>query len=832
MLPDLKLALRQLAKSPGFTVVAVLSLAIGIGASTAVFSVADGLLFKPLQVRNPNELIRFTWTTSPGGVRPKWEWHSEPIVDSPTGPSSVFSQATFDRFREDHTMLTDLFAFASYWSPNVSVDGQTEIAQRGQFVSGGYFRGLGVSMRRGRALVPEDDQPGAPPVAVISYDYWQKRFNGDLAAIGKRIMINRAPATIVGITARGFDGTLTEDYSIDVTVPLAMAPQIFSDRHAGLDTWWLCLMGRLKPGVSAEQARAILEGLFQATARDVLPKADVLPRLQVFDGSRHLSPAQRRDRGRTMIPVFGMVALVLLAAGANVANLLLARGATRRREIAVRLALGASRGRIVRLLLTESVLLALLGAAVGTLFATWGTRLLWAEGYSFALDRRVLGFATALAVLTGIVFGLAPAWRATRLDLNAEFQGGPRTLGRGARSRLSQTLLVLQVAISLVLLISAGLFVRSLHNLYAVDVGFNRTELLLFSLDARSAGYKDKTNQFDRLYRQVAERIGALPGVRSVSYSDIPVLNGWGSTPLKVTIPGLPPPPANDKGAANISVAPDFFQTLEQPMLLGRPFTRSDAERKATEVAIVNQAFVQHYFGGDNPLGRRIVVAPEFDAHEIVTGGGREIVGVVRNAKQTDVQEEPEPTVYLPLKSIDGYVHFVVRTAGDPLRAVPAVRRAVREIAPILALDEVRSQEQAVDLRLELERRMVRLASFFGLVALALASVGLYGLMAYAVVCRTSEIGVRMALGALPANVLWMILRESLLLVGVGVTLGLAASVAAVRVIQYQLYGLSPTDPLTFGAVVLLLGVVALLACLVPARRAARVDPMTALRTE
>jgi predicted permease len=827
MLPDLKLAFRQLAKSPGFTVVAVLSLAIGIGASTAVFSVADGLLFKPLPVRNPDELVRFIWSPGNGGVRPKWEWTSEPLTDSPSGPSSVFSQATFDRCREERGMLADLFAFALLWAPNVSVDGQAEIARRGQFVSGDYFRGLGVPMRRGRGILPEDDRPGAPPVAVISYGYWQSRFDGDPAAVGKRVLINHAPATIVGVTAPGFDGTFTGESSIEITMPLAMAAQLYDGHNPGPETWWLCLMGRLQPGVSAEQARASLEGVFQASAREVLPKADILPHLQVYDGSRHRSPEIRHYLARSMASIFVMVALVLVAAGANVANLLLARGATRRREIAVRLALGASRARLVRLLLTESVLLALLGAAVGTLFAGWGTQLLWADGHTFTLDARVLGFATALAMATGIVFGLAPAWRATRLDLNTEFQGGSRTLDRGARSRLSRMLLVLQVAISLVLLIGSALFVRSLHNLYAIDVGFNRSRLLLFSLDAQSAGYHDKTNQFDRLYRHIGERIGALPGVRAVSYSEVPVLDGWVANTLKVTVPGQPPPPGKDEGAGRNAVVADFFATLEQPVLLGRPIMARDTEPKAPEVIVVNQTFVRRYFADENPVGRRVRLPDEEGK-----GDEMEIVGVVRDTKQTDVEETPVPMVYAPLRGANGTVHFIVRTAGDPLQATAAIRRTVHGVAPELALEGVRTQEQAVDLRLEQSRSMARLASFFGLVALALASVGLYGLMAYSVVCRTGEIGVRMALGALPSNVLWLIVRESLVLVGAGVGVGLFAYFAAVLVMEYRFYGISATDPLTMGAVVLLLVGVALLACLVPARRAARVDPMTALRTE
>jgi predicted permease len=756
------------------------------------------------------------------------------------GDSYVFSQRTFEQFREERTVLTDVCATASLFGVNVKIDDQPESIPWGQVVSGNFHQVLGVPAVAGRTLLPEDDRPGAAPVAVLSYRYWQKRFSCDPSVIGRTLSVNRLAVTIVGVTPPGFLGTILDGTGEDITLPLSLAPRIRRNPLyvPGPGVWWLRLVGRMKPGVSLEQTQAALEGVFQQSAREDLIRPEELPRLQATPGGQAKIEADReRDLG-ILMPMMGMAGLLLVAACANAATLLLARGARRRREIAVRLALGASRGRLVRQLLTESLLLGLLGAAAGLLFSRWNLDLLamifprdtptrdWLRG--LRPDLAVVGFTVATAVLTGVLFGLVPALRATRLNLTEEFQGGVRAAGRGAMSRLSQTLVAVQVALCLMLLVGAGLFLRTLRNLGSVDLGFNPTHLLLFMVDGNGAGYK--AEQFAHVPPIIAEQIGALPGVRSVSFAGWQMMSGFygfsGPFSLaesKARSNGMPPITWN-------SVGPDFFETYGMPILAGRSFGRQD-DAIGRKVAIVNQALAKKYFDHENPVGRSILLE-----------GEREIVGVARDTKQTgrDLREPTAPMVFIPFaqsergfsESARSLVFFTVRTDGAPEAMLASIRRAVKPVARDLPLIFVRTQEaQIQDLFLR-ERMFTWVAGFIGLFTLGLACVGLYGLISFTVFRRTSEIGVRMALGALPRSVLWMILRDSLSIVFVGILIGIPAACAASQVLSSMFFGLSPTDPLTYGVVTLLLAGVAMTACWLPARRATHVDPVIALRVE
>lgn len=828
---DGRYALRQLAKSPSFAVMAVLSLALGIGANTAIFSVINDYVFRPLPVKDPQGLVLFQWLGVPGGgPRSIAMDASQPDVDRATGRElgRLFPGAALAMFRAGAEKRAEIFAVAVLARANVEIDGEVETAGLGQLVSGNYYTALGVPVSHGRTLGPADDRSGAEPVVVISDDFWHRRLAGDPAAVGKTIWVNRVAATIVGITPEGFAGNFGSGGVVDLTLPLALARQIRDDRASLNDPsyWWLRLMGRLDPGVTMEQARAVLEPALAAVAQDAAIKPDKRPRLTVTPGGERYSGTARAS----MLPLFallmGMVALVLVAACANVANLLVARGAARRREIAVRLALGASRARIVRQLLTESVLLAGLGAGLGFLFAAWGLGALGTvmegQGDGFGglgLDWRVLGFSTTLALLTGVLFGLAPALRATRLDLNAEFQGGVRNLGQGARSRLSQALMIVQVAISLVLLVGAGLFVRTVRNLRAVDVGFDRSHLLLFSLEASPAGYQP--GQFADFFARAADHIGAIPGVQAVSFSSLPMVSN-ASTRIGLSFPGETPVPGQDAVATLNHVGPDFFATYAMPLVLGRDFNASDAAPTA-RTAIVNEALARKYFSGQSAVGRLIRFS----------GMDWEIVGVVHDVKQLNLRAAVPPTVSVTYGwNAPARAEFAVRTNGAPMALAAAVRQAVREVDKNVPLNRVRTQDQQIERTLTKERIFADLAGLLGLLALALASVGLYGLMSFVVLRRTGEMGLRMALGALPRQVLGAILRQSLGLVAIGAGLGLITALALMRLVATQLFGLSPADPLTYGGVILLLTVVALLACWLPARRAARIAPMNALRTE
>ena len=845
----MKFALSQLWKSPGFTGVAVLSLALGIGANTAVFSLVNAVMLRLLPVKAPGELVLFNWLAESGASPHSSSGWSTRDPASGKQTSTSFSIHTFEEFRDHNDTLSSVFAFApSYGGVTVNVDGQADIARNAQWASGQYHLGLGVTAAAGRLFTPADDEPAAPGVVVISHRYWQRRFGTDPAAIGKSILVNNTPVTIIGVTAPHFAGTMQVGEFIDVTLPLALEPRMNTRPEEGRkpDYWWVRIMGRLKPGVSAAQAQANLEGVFQETARGNLStprksaaaaeKAAASPgepdprgmRLRAESGAQGLVEA-RREQQKSLRLLLGLVALVLLVACANVANLLLARGAARRREIAVRLSLGASRARIVGQLLAESLLLALLGAAVGVVFAIWGRNTLLAlqplgsgpTELDATLDLRVLAFTSAIAVLTGVLFGLVPALRATRVNLSAEFQGGTRALGTGSRSLLAKSLMTIQVALSLVLLIGAGLFVRTLRNLEQADVGFNREHLLLFQINAIANGTPQA--QTLALYDRVAARLASMPGVRSTGFSRIQLLSG-GSWSTGINVPGGESGVTNVNARAN-DIDPGFFSTIGLPLLFGRNFTARD-EAGAPKVAIVNQALALKCFGTENVVGRRI----GFGSRDPNT----EIVGVVRDAQYFNVKSAPPPTIYGPYAQggRPGVGQFVVRLAAEPAAVVPAIRAAIKEIDPTVPLFDVRTQEEQINRLFTQERLFASLCSAFGVLALLLAAVGLYGLMSYAVLRRTGEIGLRMALGALPAGVLWMIVRESLALVSIGIAIGLAAAFGATRAIASMLFGLSASDPLTYAAVAVLMVIVAIVACLMPARRASKVDPMVALRTE
>jgi predicted permease len=841
VLSDLRFALRQLAKSRGFAFVAIVSLALGIGANTAIFSLVNEFLLRSLPVKNPEELVLFrNIAGSTGRAMSRSQWgngYRDPVSGLAT--STSFSLLTLERFSANHPGLSDVFGFMPVSQPNLLIDGAPEISASAQLVSGGYHAGLGVSSVIGRTLTVEDDRAGAPPVAVISERYWQNRFDGETAVLGKTIRFNKISFTIVGVTARGFNGTGQAGESADVSVPLAHYAKVLTNNPADLAQpwyWWIRIMGRVAPGHTVAQARASLEPIFQQAAlegweagrsMDQTPQdTPATPSLAADSGAQGENDLRRQYR-RSLRILMGLVSLVLLAACANVANLLLARGAARRREIAVRLALGASRTRIVRQLLAESLVLALLGAALGTLLAWWSRGLLLALQpfgnanvvLSLPIDGRVLGFAIAVAVATAVLFGLAPALRATQLDLSAEFQGGTRTLGGGGRSRLARTLMVVQIALSLVLLVSTALFMRTLSNLNTVDAGFNRRALALFRIDLSSAGYA--RGQVTAAQMRVLERLELIPGVQEATFSSTPLLNlGRWSSPVR--IPGSTPPSGGTTNVNLNAVAPNFFVALKMPLLFGRAFTERD-DVAAPRVAIVNRTFAKKIFGDESPLGRRFTV----------TAGEFEIVGVCGDAKYANLREAVPPTVYIPaLQHRDGNAHFAVRVAGDPSAIFPSLRAAVREIDPTLPVLNLRTQDEQLERNHAQERLFARLSGFFGALALVLACVGLYGLMSYQVLRRTGEIGLRMALGALPAHVLRMMLKESLALVCLGVILGLSGAWFGSRLVAGLLFGMSATDPSTYALVALQLVAVTLFAALVPARRAARIEPLAALRAE
>ena len=835
MLRDLRLGLRMLLQSKGWTAVVLLSLALGIGVNTTLFSAVNSLLLKTIWAPEPHDLVRLLWMGDNQMATSRSEYGYIKPSRSGQRIRATFSFFIYAQLRDSNQTMTDLLACAPMGRANLVVKGQAELASA-FLSSGNYFEVLGVPAHIGRTILEEDDRADAPPVAMISHSYWQRRFGSDPEVVGLDILVNGTTLTIIGVTPPEYVGIqgLGEDPP-DIHLPLVLDQQLNNrDRLSQPTWWWLQMVGRLKPGISSAQVKGNLGGVFQQAAQAGFESFYS----ELTDEQRTLS----RNQGRTAVPELDVasamrgvydqpsntsrlisilsvvVLIVLLIVCANVANLLLSRAALRQREISIRLSMGATRFRLVRQLLTESLILSGMGAGLGLLVAFWSRQLLPTEN-SPPLDWRVCAFTAGVGVLTGLIFGIIPALRATKVDMASSAKENSRSVSH-SRTLLGKSLLVAQVAMSLVLLIGAGLFVRTLQNLRNVKVGFNTRNLLLVSVDAGVNQYdEDRT---EGLFGEMQEAFQAIPGVRAVSLSATALLSG--STWIN-TVHVDQGESTEGQSAHMMTVSPEFLETLEIPVLVGRGLTRQD-NRDSPQVALINQTAARDFFGEESPLGRRFGFSPE-DRKEL------EVVGVIGDTKYSNIRDEAPPTVFRPyLQNSFSSVTFELRTGLEARSLVPQVREAVRRIDPKLPLRNVSTQAEEVEERFAQERFVSQAFSLFGVLALVLACIGLFGLMSYSVVRRTNEIGIRMALGAEPWKVIWMVLRESKLLVLIGSIVGLAGSLAAGRFIASLLYELAPTDPMSIAGALLLMVLVSGLAGYLPARRASRVDPMVALHYE
>jgi predicted permease len=849
MLQDLRYAARVLLQGKAWSAMVVLSLALGIGANTALFSATNGLLLRKVPIDAPDSLVRLRHYGRNRMANNISEYGS---VSTTPGEQAgtTFSYPLYLELRKANQTLTDLIAGAPVGSVNVVVNGNAEIATA-YLATGNYHQLLGVRAIGGRTLLPEDDHPSAAPVATISAQYWSRRFGNDPDVIGKVIHVNDALVTIVGITAPEFTGVvrviaeapdLVFPLALDrlLTTPAALYPG--GPLQARLDQptyWWLQIYGPLKPGITPAQVEGNLAAVFEQAARNgmasflsSLPDQErgtmsnrnrvEVSRLAVSSAARGLyENDQTALRGITIISV--VVALILLLVCANVANLLLSRAAARQKEISVRLSIGATRARLVRQLLTESVLLSLVGGMLGLLVAYWGRQLLPGTTGQAPLDWRVLLFAMTVALGTGILFGIAPAMRVTGTSAGEALKDTSRTV-IASRTLLTKSLLVVQVAISLVLLIGAGLFLRTVNNLRSVDVGFDRHNLVVFRVNPQLNRYDPP--RIATLYDQMVERLSTQPGIRAVTLTNPPLLGG-GTNSTSFLLQGRPYSVDDTRSDANsilrVRVAPNFFDTMGMPLVRGRQFTAQD-NAPPPRVAIINEAAMRKFFPNEDPVGRRFGHSPE-------TTNQIEIIGVVRDAKYNALRDPAPPTMYITYGQYPvGAMAVVVRTAGDPAAAMPAIRETVRQVDANVPLMDMATQTDLIERRFAQERVFAQAYTLFGALALLVAAIGLFGLMSYNVTRRTTEIGIRMALGAQRQTVLQMVLRESMFLVIIGVVVGVAAALGAGRFVASLLYDLEPTDLSTAAAAIGLMLAVSGVAGYLPARRAAKLDPMRALR--
>jgi predicted permease len=957
---DLRYGMRMLAKSPGFAAVAILTLALGIGANTAIFSLIDAVMLRALPVENPSQLFLLKWSARKSPNTHGYMSAGDCPSDTPFGASNPsgcsFSEPMF-REIEKANAFSGTAAFANTGRLNLTGNGPASVIN-GQLVSGDFFHTMGLKVAVGRLIEASDDTPSAAPVAVLNYGYWQSAFGGARDVAGRTIELNNVSCTIVGVAEQRFTG-ITPGSDYDVWLPLSDSQRVsangpfgMNNRQTDVGFWWLTIIGRLKPGAPLAQAQAGVSGIFRnemlhgavplfhgggpaampgpltgapaggAVRREIVfggappppgdkspaslppPPAQLTPEkgpVQIHGAAPGgpmpqsagnkpiiaptspgaapaaaphpsemagepktlstaadnpevtLIPAQTGltgGRSRYSDPLYVLmlaVGIILLIACANVAGLMLTRAAARQREMAVRLALGAGRARIVRQLLTESLMLSALGGALGILFAYSGAHAIISFvssnqtrplGFATGIDLRVLGFTVAVSLFTGILFGIAPAFRTARVNLTPTLKEGDGSSagwghGGGKWFSMSNVLVVAQVALAVVVLVGAGLLVRTLKNLRDIDVGFDSHNVLIFGIDPTLAGYKGP--QVDAFYRDLQGRLAETPGVRSASYSMMPLLSGG----LMITSFHWPGTPQDQNSEADaLAVGPNFFDTLHIPLLTGRPFNASDFELSAANggatptaaptPVIVNQAFVQKYLGKENPIGKQFGQTPG-DA-DGPANPGNEIIGVVRDTKYNSLRREIHATLYSPQSG--GGASFQLRMAADPQAILPSIRKVVAQLNPNLPLFNVTTESEQIDRLLFQERLVARLAGFFGMLALVLACIGLYGLLSYEVSRRTREIGIRMALGAQPGSVLKLVLRQGIVLAIAGAAVGIGVALGVTRYLTSMLYDVHANDPVTMIAVALLLVLVALAACYIPARRATRVDPMVALRYE
>lgn len=891
---DIRYGFRMLRKSPGFAAVAILTLALGIGANTAIFSLIDGILMRSLPVRDAQSLVVMKWSArkvpQAHGVSVYGDCGNEDFGGMNGSSTCSFPEPFFHQVSAQRGIFSSVAAFAPQGQLNISGNGLASVLTA-EAVSGEYFSTLRVRPALGRLIGPTDDSTSAAFVVVLSYGYWESHFGGLPSALGKTVRLNNVPFTIIGVAESRFD-SLSPGRIQDVWVPFSAISQLhptynLQARADDMYSFWLMVIARLKSGVAAGQAQAAANVIFQ---NDMLHGAKPLSKPE--DNPRVAAlPAQAALTGRSssfsneLYVLMMAVGIVLLIACANVAGLLLSRATARQKEIAVRLALGAGRKRIMRQLLTESVMLSIIGGVLGVLFAVWGTHAiigLMASGsdkpfgFSPGVDGRVLMFTLAASVLTGVIFGIAPAFRSMRMNLTPalkEGAGSSVSEGRGSRRwfgffSLGHGLVIVQVALAVIALVGAGLLVRTLQNLKSIDPGFDTRNVLTFGVDPTLIGYK--TPQADELYRNLQERLAAVPQVDSVSYSTYPLLGGDYSL-MSFSMPGLPK--GQNAHAVNLSIGADFFSTMRMRLLAGRTFNAADlAEAEARRVSaearqaekaagaggaanpksaaaenhadqksapaesapalpvVVNKRFVGEYYGNSNPLGQHFGEVEANSKTGAPGSPGYVIVGVVSDAKSQDLQSDIDPTMYMP-SSGDG-VTFEVRSAMSTSALSALVRKVVSQLDSNLPVVAMHTETQLIDQLVSDQSMIAQVSGFFGVLALVLACLGLYGLLAYEVSRRTREIGVRMALGARPTNVLKLVLRQGIALAITGSVVGIGVALGVTRYLKSMLYGVNADDPVTMIAVAVLLVVVALAACYIPARRATRVDPMVALRYE
>jgi predicted permease len=857
VLQDARYAARILGKSPGFTAIAVLTLALGIGMNTAIFSLIDAVLFRALPASHPEQLVLVRWHSH---HRPRFLHNHSSYGDCPqhrqgdNQDGCSFSLPFMNLVRSQTNLFSGVAAFAGAPQLDLSGNGAATIVNRAQLVSGESFAALGVRAAQGRTLEPADDTPAAAPAVMLSYGFWQSAFGASPSAINRTIKLNGLPFTIVGVAEQGFAG-LTPGRKYDLWLPLSARPRLdprWSPDEDDSGSWWLVLVARLKPGVSAKQAQAALTLLYaDETMHEEKPlfQAGDAPGIDVLPAQEGLVGA-RKDTLPPLYLLMMAVGLVLLIACANIAGLLLARAAGRSKEIAIRLTLGARRGRLIGQLLVESLLLSATGGALGLLLARWGARGLLlmasrADGgsppFTPQLDGRVLAFTATVAILTGVLFGLIPALRSLRVDLTPTLKAGGAS-DTGARAKwygLGNTLVVAQVSLAIVALVTAGLVVRTLRNLKGAELGFDASNMLVFGLNPTLAGYKGA--QVEALNRDLQEQFAALPGVKSVTYSWISLVAG-GEWDTGFHAPGTPE--KEESVASYMPVGPRFFETMRIPLKAGRDFSAADFAAAAARAAlppdakpdpkappitvIVNETFVRRFYPHVNPLGQHVENGVPEDPKE-PRGSGWTIIGVCGDARYETLRGDINPTMYT---ASGGDAYFSVRTAGNPLAMVPAIRDLVNRKDSNLAMYRISSETQQIDQSVFIEALVARLSTFFGLLALLLACTGIYGLLSYEVTQRTREIGIRMAVGAQQSDVVRLVVRQGLLVALAGAVIGVAASFSAKRLVSEILYHVRLGDPMTLAAVAVILLVVALAACYLPARRATRVDPLVALRYE